>query len=102
MTIDDILLCLMDAADGYEEANICVESVYAPDDIDTILYLRQLHDQYAKKIEAIKEVASLLLLIREGETVELTADPDGVYYEMAGQFGARFGTMMKDEGEGNA
>ena len=98
MRLDDILFCLMDTVDDYEETDIRADSIFLPNDEDAERYIRQLHEQYTKKIAAIKEVVSLLLLIREGETVELTADPDGVYYEMAGQYGTRFGTMMKDEG----
>ena len=68
-----------------------------------ILYSRlaspYLSDRLNKQTAAIKEVVSLLLLIRDSEGVELTADPDGVYYEAAGRFGVRLGTIMKGDKE---
>lgn len=87
MTLDDILFCLTDMA----ESN------------DRFIYSRlaspYLSDRLNKQTAAIKEVVSLLLLIRDSEGVELTADPDGVYYEAADRhgYGARFGTLMKGD-----
>lgn len=85
MKLDDILFCLTDMA----ESN------------DQFLYSRlaspYLSNCMNKQTAAIKEVVSLLLLIRDSEGVELTADPDGVYYEASDRhgYGARFGTIMK-------
>ena len=97
MTIDDIIFCLMDMADDYKYTDDRAEEFFLPHDLEMRLYLRKLHEQYDKKVAAIKEVASLLLLIRGSEGVELTTDPDGIYYEAAGRYGARFGTIMKGD-----
>ena len=85
MKLDDILFCLTDMA----ESN------------DQFLYSRlaspYLSNCMNKQTAAIKEVVSLLLLIRDSEGVELTADPDGVYYEASDRhgYGARFCTIME-------
>ena len=63
--------------------------------LDDILFC--LTDILNKQTAAIKEVVSLLLLIRDSEGVELTADPDGVFYEAAGRYGVRLGTIMKED-----
>lgn len=92
MTLDDILFCLTDIADGNDSI------------LDNRLASPYLTNRLNKQIDAIKEVVSLLLLIRDSEGVELTADPDGVYYEAADRHGARFGTIMKgkeDDGKTN-
>ena len=85
MKLDDILFCLTDMA----ESN------------DRFLYSRlaspYLSDRLNKQTAAIREVVSLLLLIRDSEGVELTAEPDGVYYEASDRYGARFGTLMKGD-----
>lgn len=85
MTLDDILFCLTDMA----ESN------------DRFLYSRlaspYLSDRLNKQTAAIREVVSLLLLIRDSEGVELTAEPDGVFYEAAGRYGVRLGTIMKED-----
>lgn len=99
MTIDDILFCLMDAIDDYEQTDNQAENVFLPNDLEANLYVRKLHEQYTKKIAAIKEVVSLLLLIRSSDELTLNADPDGVFYEAVGRYGARLGTIMKEDKE---
>lgn len=101
MKLDDILFCLMDAIDDYEQTDNQAESIFLPNDLEVNLYVRKLHEQYTKKTAAIKEVVSLLLLIRDSEGVELTAEPDGIFYEAAGRYGVRLGTIMK-EADSNA
>ena len=87
MTLDDILFCLTDIAENHDRF------------LDSRLASPYLSDCMNKQTAAIKEVVSLLLLIRDSEGVELTADPDGVYYEAAGRFGVRLGTIMKGDKE---
>ena len=83
MTLDDILFCLTDIAENHDRF------------LDSRIASPYLSDCMNKQTAAIKEVVSLLLLIRDSEGVELTADPDGVYYEAAGRYGVRLGTIMK-------
>lgn len=85
MTLDDILFCLTDIAENHDRF------------LDSRIASPYLSDCMNKQTAAIKEVVSLLLLIRDSEGVELTADPDGVYYEAAGRFGVRLGTIMKED-----
>lgn len=85
MTLDDILFCLTDIAENHDRF------------LDSRLASPYLSNCMNKQTPAIKEVVSLLLLIRDSEGVELTADPDGVYYEAAGRFGVRLGTIMKED-----
>ena len=85
MTLDDILFCLTDIAENHDRF------------LDSRLASPYLSNCMNKQTAAIKEVVSLLLLIRDSEGVELTADPDGVYYEAAGRFGVRLGTIMKED-----
>ena len=87
MKLDDILFCLTDIAENHDRF------------LDSRLASPYLSDCMNKQTAAIKEVVSLLLLIRDSEGVELTADPDGVYYEAAGRFGVRLGTIMKGDKE---
>lgn len=87
MTLDDILFCLTDIAENHDRF------------LDSRIASPYLSDCMNKQTAAIKEVVSLLLLIRDSEGVELTADPDGVYYEAAGRFGVRLGTIMKGDKE---
>lgn len=85
MTLDDILFCLTDIAENHDRF------------LDSRIASPYLSDCMNKQTAAIKEVVSLLLLIRDSEGVELTADPDGVYYEAAGRYGVRLGTIMKGD-----
>lgn len=85
MKLDDILFCLTDIAENHDRF------------LDSRLASPYLSNCMNKQTAAIKEVVSLLLLIRDSEGVELTADPDGVYYEAAGRFGVRLGTIMKED-----
>lgn len=85
MKLDDILFCLTDIAENHDRF------------LDSRLASPYLSDCMNKQTAAIREVVSLLLLIRDSEGVELTADPDGVYYEAAGRFGVRLGTIMKED-----
>lgn len=85
MTLDDILFYLTDIAENHDRF------------LDSRIASPYLSDCMNKQTAAIKEVVSPLLLIRDSEGVELTADPDGVYYEAAGRCGARFGTIMKED-----
>lgn len=85
MKLDDILFCLTDIAENHDRF------------LDSRIASPYLSDCMNKQTAAIKEVVSLLLLIRDSEGVELTADPDGVYYEAAGRFGVRLGTIMKED-----
>lgn len=85
MTLDDILFCLTDIAENHDRF------------LDSRIASPYLSDCMNKQTAAIREVVSLLLLIRDSEGVELTADPDGVYYEAAGRFGVRLGTIMKED-----
>lgn len=85
MTLDDILFCLTDIAENHDRF------------LDSRIASPYLSDCMNKQTAAIKEVVSLLLLIRDSEGVELTADPDGVYYEAAGRYGVRLGTIMKED-----
>ena len=85
MTLDDILFCLTDIAENHDRF------------LDSRIASPYLSDCMNKQTAAIKEVVSLLLLIRDSEGVELTADPDGVYYEAVGRFGVRLGTIMKED-----
>ena len=85
MKLDDILFCLTDIAENHDRF------------LDSRIASPYLSDCMNKQTAAIKEVVSLLLLIRDSEVVELTADPDGVYYEAAGRFGVRLGTIMKED-----
>ena len=87
MKLDDILFCLTDIAENHDRF------------LDSRLASPYLSNCMNKQTAAIKEVVSLLLLIRDSEGVELTADPDGVYYEAAGRFGVRLGTIMKGDKE---
>ena len=87
MKLDDILFCLTDIAENHDRF------------LDSRLASPYLSDCMNKQTAAIREVVSLLLLIRDSEGVELTADPDGVYYEAAGRFGVRLGTIMKGDKE---
>ena len=87
MTLDDILFCLTDIAENHDRF------------LDSRIASPYLSDCMNKQTAAIREVVSLLLLIRDSEGVELTADPDGVYYEAAGRFGVRLGTIMKGDKE---
>ena len=85
MKLDDILFCLTDIAENHDRF------------LDSRLASPYLSNCMNKQTAAIKEVVSLLLLIRDSEGVELTADQDGVYYEAAGRFGVRLGTIMKED-----
>lgn len=86
MTLDDILFCLTDMAESNDRF------------LDSRIASPYLSDCMNKQTAAIKGVVSLLLLlIRDSEGVELTADPDGVYYEAAGRFGVLLGTIMKGD-----
>ena len=85
MKLDDILFCLTDIAENHDRF------------LDSRLASPYLSDCMNKQTAAIREVVSLLLLIRDSEGVELTADPDGVYYEAAGRFGVRLGTIVKED-----
>ena len=85
MKLDDILFCLTDIAENHDRF------------LDSRLASPYLSDCMNKQTAAIREVVSLLLLIRDSEGVELTADPDGVYYKVAGRFGVRLGTIMKED-----
>lgn len=85
MKLDDILFCLTDIAENHDRF------------LDSRIASPYLSDCMNKQTAAIKEVVSLLLLIRDSEGVELTADPDGVFYEAAGRFGVRLGTIMKED-----
>lgn len=85
MTLDDILFCLTDIAENHDRF------------LDSRIASPYLSDCMNKQTAAIKEVVSLLLLIRDSEGVELTADPDGVFYEAAGRYGVRLGTIMKED-----
>lgn len=85
MTLDDILFCLTDIAENHDRF------------LDSRIASPYLSDCMNKQTAAIREVVSLLLLIRDSEGVELTADPDGVYYEAAGRYGVRLGTIMKED-----
>lgn len=85
MKLDDILFCLTDIAENHDRF------------LDSRLASPYLSDCMNKQTAAIREVVSLLLLIRDSEGVELTADPDGVFYEAAGRFGVRLGTIMKED-----
>ena len=85
MKLDDILFCLTDIAENHDRF------------LDSRLASPYLSDCMNKQTAAIREVVSLLLLIRDSEGVELTAEPDGVYYEAAGRFGVRLGTIMKED-----
>ena len=85
MKLDDILFCLTDIAENHDRF------------LDSRLASPYLSNCMNKQTAAIKEVVSLLLLIRDSEGVELTADPDGVYYEAAGRYGVRLGTIMKED-----
>lgn len=85
MTLDDILFCLTDIAENHDRF------------LDSRLASPYLSNCMNKQTAAIKEVVSLLLLIRDSEGVELTAEPDGVFYEAAGRYGVRLGTIMKED-----
>lgn len=85
MKLDDILFCLTDIAENHDRF------------LDSRIASPYLSDCMNKQTAAIKEVVSLLLLIRDSEGVELTAEPDGVFYEAAGRFGVRLGTIMKED-----
>ena len=85
MTLDDILFCLTDIAENHDRF------------LDSRIASPYLSDCMNKQTAAIKEVVSLLLLIRDSEGVELTAEPDGVFYEAAGRYGVRLGTIMKED-----
>lgn len=85
MKLDDILFCLTDIAENHDRF------------LDSRIASPYLSDCMNKQTAAIKEVVSLLLLIRDSEGVELTADPDGVFYEAAGRYGVRLGTIMKED-----
>ena len=87
MKLDDILFCLTDIVENHDRF------------LDSRIASPYLSDCMNKQTAAIKEVVSLLLLIRDSGGVELTVDPDGVYYEAADRngYGARFGTLMKGD-----
>ena len=85
MKLDDILFCLTDIAENHDRF------------LDSRLASPYLSNCMNKQTAAIKEVVSLLLLIRDSEGVELTAEPDGVFYEAAGRYGVRLGTIMKED-----
>lgn len=59
----------------------------------------EVDDVFSKDKEALEAAVTLLTIIRDSAAVEITADPDGVYYEAADRngYGARFGTIMKGE-----
>ena len=67
MTLDDILFCLTDIAENHDRF------------LDSRIASPYLSDCMNKQTAAIKEVVSLLLLIRDSGEVELTVDPDAVY-----------------------
>lgn len=96
MKLEDILFCLMDIAEDNDESIQAIESVK---DLSKHPAMAEIKNLLDTQTAAIKEVVSLLLLIRDSEGVELTADPDGVYYEAAGRYGVRLGTIMKGDKE---
>ena len=97
MKLDDILFCLMDMADDYKYTDDYAQEFFLPHDLEMRLFLRKLHEQYDKKVAAIKEIVTLLRMIQRYETVELNTDPDGLYYEATDAYGARIGTIMNGE-----
>ena len=60
----------------------------------------EVDDVFSKDKEALEAAVTLLTIIRDSAAVEITADPDGVYYEAADRngYGARFGTIMERGG----
>ena len=59
----------------------------------------EVDDVFSKDKQALEAAGTFLTIIRDSAVGEITADPDGVYYEAADRngYGARFGTIMKGE-----
>lgn len=91
MKLDDILFCLTDMAESNDRF------------LDSRIASPYLSDCMNKQTAAIKEVVSLLRLIRDTDDgwVLITTESGGLYCEATDRngYGSRFGMIMKEDAE---